>query len=190
MTDKHLRSFFGGMILTGLIYFLIVVLFVFGSFSLSGESLQKKENTEAFVFFAVLTITLITAYIIFRRWRTNRKASAAGIGMIMLFGIYASIMSGIQYVSNLNYHVALDQQTWKNADFKPFNMARTLLKDDQLIGLTKQQLIDKLGIGNLGNRDGNGNLFTYITDTDNWQLKVWIKNDIVTETTMWRPGFE
>jgi hypothetical protein len=189
MTDKQFFSFLGGMFITIGIYALIVFMIFFSTFSFSGQSLSEQETMDAFCFYLALVIVGSTIFIMIRRFRRHEKYTAYGMSLAILAGLVALIMQGAIYFNNLNYYQSFDAIAWKKAEFKPIKMAKTLVKKNALIGLNRQELIEKLGLGNRGGRDGKGNYFAYATDND-WELNVVLENEKVTKAYLYQGGFD
>lgn len=190
MTLKQFISFLSGLIFTGLVYALIAYVIVFGTFSLAGQTLTEKENREAFFFYSAFVITTATIYIIVRRVKTNRKFSAIGISIPLLFAFYACIMLGQVYVNNLNYRQAFDKTEWAQSESKPFRMAKTLIKNKALIGQSKQQIIDNLGLTKDSLRNEKVDYLKYWTDNGTWQMRLYFKNDKVVDAYLYEEGLD
>lgn len=190
MTLKRLISFLGGLIFTGLIYALIVYIIVFATFSLAGQTLTEKENREAFFFYTIFFITVATTYIIVRRFKTNRKFSAVGICIPLLFALYAFFKLGQIYADNLNYRQTFDKTKWTESESKPFKMAKTLIKSKTLIGQSKQQVFDKLGTTKDSIKNEKVDFLRYWTDNGTWQIRLYFKNDRVIDAYLYEEGLD
>lgn len=188
MTLKQFISFIGGFILTAIIYAVIMYVFVFATFSFAGETLSEKENREAFFFYTSLCIIALTLYVIYRRLKTYRKFSAFGIAIPLLFAFYIFFVTGQVYFGNLNYRQKFDQAKWKQSESKPFKMAKTMTKDNILIGQTKQQIIDKLGVTKDTLKNEKVDYLKYWTDNGTWELRIYFKSEKVTEAYLYEEG--
>jgi hypothetical protein len=188
MTLKQFISFIGGLILTAIIYALILYVFVFATFSFAGETLSEKENREAFFFYTSVIVIITTIYIAYRQLKTNRKFFALGIAIPLLFAFYILGLTGQVYFSNLNYHQPFDKTKWRQSESKPFKMAKTMTKDKVLIGHTKQQVIDKLGVTKDTFKNDKIDYLKYWTDKGTWELRLYFKDDKVTEAYLYEEG--
>jgi len=188
MTLKQFISFIGGLVLTGLIYGLIVCIFVFATFSFAGETLSEKENRDAFFFYSSVIVISVTIYIIYRRLKTNRKFSAIGICIPLVFAFYSCFVFGYTYVGNLTYYQAFDKTKWTQSEYKPFKMVKTLIKEKVLIGQSMQQIINKLGVSNDSLRNDKVDFLKYWTDKDTWEMRLYFKNDKVVEAYLYQEG--
>jgi energy-coupling factor transporter transmembrane protein EcfT len=188
MTLKQFISFIGGLILTAIIYALIMYVFMFATFSFAGETLSEKENRESFFFYTSIFIIVLTLYVVYRRLKTNRKFSVVGIAIPLLFAFYILFVTGQVYFGNLNYRQKFDQAKWKQSESKPFKMAKTMTKDNVLIGQTKQQVLDKLGITKDTLKNDKVDYLKYWTDNGTWELRLYFKNDKVVDAYLYEEG--
>lgn len=161
---------------------------MFATFSFAGEYLSEKENREAFFFYTSVFIIVLTLYVIYRRLKTNRKFSAVGIAIPLLFVFYILFVTGQVYFGNLNYRQKFDQTKWKQSESKPFKMAKTMTKDNVLIGQTKQQVFDKLGITKDTLKNDKVDYLKYWTDNGTWELRLYFKNDKVIDVYLYEEG--
>jgi hypothetical protein len=172
-----------------LVYALVAIVAVLVTFTLSGIQFTEKETADATLFTLALFFALLTLWIARYFRRSGRPASAAGAATASLIAIVAFLLFGWHFFSDLRGS-SFEQGKWQRASFKPFGMAKTLMRDQKLVGLSRRELILKLGLGNEGNRDGKGDLFIYITDEDNWQLRFFLENERVKEVDLWQPGYD
>jgi small-conductance mechanosensitive channel len=188
MTLRQFQSFIGGLILTAIMYALIVYVCIFATFSFAGETLTERENREAFFFYTSVIVIVTTFYIVYRRLKTNRKFSAAGIAISILFAFYILGLTGQVYFSNLNDRQTFDQAKWRQSESKPFKMAKTMTKEKVLIGQTKQQVLDKLGVAKDTFKNDKIDYLKYWTDKGAWELRLYFKDDKVTEAYLYEEG--
>lgn len=188
MNSKHFLSFIGGFLLTTLFYGLLAFAILFAGLSMAGETLDEKETKDALIFFFCFSVIIFTLYIIYRRLKTNRKFSAVGITIPLLFAFYILFVTGQVYFDNLNYHEKFDRNKWVKTESKPFKMAKTLVKDSVLIGQTRKQVIEMLGATpDTLQYEKNDNL-QYSTDEDTWELILKFKGDKVVESYLYEEG--
>jgi predicted membrane protein len=188
MTLKNFISLLGGLVLTALAYGLIIYIFVFATFSFAGETLTEKENREAFFFYSTVLVIAVTFFISYRRFKTNRKFSAIGIAIPILFAFYIFCLTGQVYLENLNYHQTFDQKKWNQTEAKPFKMAKTMTKNKVLIGQTKEQVIAKLGTSKDTLKNDKVDYLKYWTDKGTWELRLYFKDNKVTEAYLYEEG--
>ena len=188
MTLKQFISFLGGLILTGFAYGLIMYIFLVATFSFAGETLSNKENREAFFFYTSVFVMATTIYIVYRRLKTNRRFSAVGIAIPLLFAFYIFFVTGQVYFDNLSYHQTFDKSKWTKSEPKPFKMAKTMTKDKVLLGQTKQQVINKLGVTKDTFKNDKVDYLKYWTDKGTWELRLYFKNDKVSEAYLYEEG--
>ncbi len=181
-------SFLSGLILTSLIYAAILFLFVFATFSFSGETLSEKEARDAVCFYGTLTIVGITYFIMVKHFKNKNVYGAAGIFLPFLFAIYALTITGIIYFNNLNYFCAFDKARWQQQEWKPFNMAKTLVKRGGLIGRDKQDIITNLGTSDRVFDNGDVDYIFYPTDNCTWEMRLYFKDDKIEKAFLYQEG--
>jgi O-antigen ligase len=183
---RHIASFIAGALLTGICYFIILFIYFILPFSFSGQTLSEKEVSDALVFFSLIIILSITCYAVFRQYRLGRKFTAAGIAAIGIIALYGIIYTGKIYVRNINYYEAFNKTNWSESRFKPFKMAKTLVKKDKLTGLSKQEVLDQLGPPENPCND-ECLYFKYTTD-ENWELRIRFRSNKVKEAYLYEEG--
>jgi len=136
-------SLIGGLIITTVIITLLFFLYIILTFYLAGgESLQEIENQRTILLLLSMLGCGLTVLECRRFIKIGKKYAAIGIG-ILPFGVL--ILVSVYYFANYNYHTNFDKKTWQQEKCKPFDMAVTLVKDNELIGITRDQLIELLG---------------------------------------------
>ena len=160
------------------------------TFSLAGEKLTEKESRESFMFFISLFTAVATGYIIYKLIKQNKKFSAIGIAIPFLFALYVSLSTGLVYLDNLNYRQKFDRTKWVESEYKPFKMAKTIVKDKTLVGLTKRQVIEKLGATNNALKNDKVDYLKYSTDKSTWELCLYFKGDKVIDVYLYEEGLE
>jgi hypothetical protein len=188
MTSKQFISFIGGLLLTAFSYGLLVLAFMFATFSFAGETLTSKENREAVFFYSAVSAIGLTLYFIYRRLKSQRKYSAIGIAVSLFFAFYILFETGQVYFDNLNYHQKFDKAKWTQSQSKPFKMAKTMTKDRVLIGQTKQQIIEKLGAETDTLKNEKADYFKYFTDNGTWELIIWFNEGKVVDAYLYEEG--
>lgn len=90
MLLKQTQSFFVGLVLTITIYGSIAaaLLYYLLAFPPPSQTLPEAEKLDAFFFYLVLTITMLTALIIFRQIKRKHQYAAFGVGVPFLFAVY------------------------------------------------------------------------------------------------------
>lgn len=188
ITFIQIASFTAGAVLPSLIYGILAFLFVVTTFSFSGQKLSEKENTDAFVFFSIVIIVFATYYVMFKKYRSGKKFTAAGIAIAGLIPIYGLFYSGEIYVSNLAYYKVFGQKIWLEGEAKPFKMAKTLVKKHSLIGLSRQEAVEKLGPNETPCKGPVVDLIIYHTTNWEWDLHILFKNNKVKEAYLYEEG--
>ena len=129
---------------------------------------------------------MITIIIGIQQLKIKRKSSALGIGIASLVSLYFTITLGATCFDNWFNYQDFDQKVWHQSKYKSFEMAKTIVKDHLLLGLTKEQVVDKIGNaeGFLG--DPNNNLLEMRTD-ESWHLRVEFKDNVAINAYLWKP---
>ena len=190
MTFKQFLYLLGGAALTSLVYIILVVVFVFLTFTLGGQKLSEKEGLDAFMFYGcmlAICFTLWRAYVVMK---SDRKFYAIGIAIPAVAACYGLFLIGQIYVGDLNYHEAFDKERWNHSEYKPFKMAKTLIKDGDLIGQTKPQLVEKLGTppGRTSSDPNEG--MTYRTDYEGWEMHLHFRDGKLFEVYLYQMGLD
>lgn len=188
MTFKQLISFIGGIVITSGIYFILLFVFVLATFSLSGETLTEKENDDVFVFFASVIISFITGSVIIKKYKKGKKFTAAGIAVPALLSVYLTFYSGSVCFENLNYYTSFGKQEWFRAEVKPFKMAKTLTKNNNLIGKNKEYVAEMLGPAVKSFKNEFVDYILYPTDYDGWQLRIYYEYNNVKKAFLYQEG--
>jgi hypothetical protein len=189
MRVGQIISFICGTVITGVIYFIFLFVYVLATFSLSGENLDEKENREAFVFFASLIISFSTVHVIIRKYKKGMKFTAAGIAFPAMLAVYLTFYAGIVYYENLNYYKSFDKQEWFRVGAKPFKTAKTLAKKKYLIGKEKEYVAEMLGPSGRLYKNNIVDYIIYPTDYDGWQLRLLFEYNKAKKAFLYQEGF-
>ena len=186
MTLKQTGAFFAGLTITGIIYFLSFIFVGLSFFSLAGDTLESKEERDGVCFFYCLFLLVIVIFLVYKFLKSGFKFVSIGVAAASVILLYALVQLGIAYGKDLFYHTAFNKEKW--AKEKPFNMAKTLLKGNSLIGSSKKAVIEKLGVDTaLLFHDLDASL-DYRTD-NGWLFRISFKNNVVTEVDLYEEGF-
>lgn len=181
MKTYPLQSFTIAFLITAFLSFIIGVMLCVATFSLGGgETLQEVEDGTTAVLVIVLVVCGIAGCVVAAFIKSGKKYTAWGVGIIP--GI--CLVIGLAVFINMHRVTPFNQEVWKRASWKPFNMAATLVKRHTLIGLTKQQVVNLLGSlkyiepGDIG--------IDYRVE-GNWTLSIYFKNGKVVGTQLRLP---
>ncbi|MGB0428940.1 MAG: hypothetical protein ACPGLV_00605 [Bacteroidia bacterium] len=184
MKDKPAISLIGGLTITAIILIVIALLYFLMTFNLAGgETFQEIEIQRTALLVLAIIIAVLTALVSKRFIRTRRMYTAIGTGILPLVTFIAVT---VYYLNNYNYHTNFDQTTWQHKKLKPFDMATTLAKDNELIGMTRTEVKTLLGKGfEKGNDNVNPNkgFITYLVEQD-WTLTIFFENDVAVEVKL------
>ena len=76
------------------------------------------------------------------------------------------------------------------SEYKPFNMAKTLVNDKALIGKSKQRIIATLGVTRDSLKNEKIDYLKYRTDKESWDLHLYFKNDTVLDAYLYEEGLD
>mgnify|MGYP003597018850 CR=1 FL=1 len=185
---KQLLNFLAGLVIPLICYAAGGYLLFAMTFTLSSQTLTEWENTIALFFYCVLTGVLVFSVISFKQFKLNRKALSLGILLSLIPVLFILIKLSILYFGQFNYYQRFDKLKWIASDTKPFNMAKTLVKNNELVGLDRKEVITKLGYFKETART-DGQTLIYYTDKS-WMLYIDLKRDTVIKAYLYELGFD
>lgn len=181
-------SFIIAFLISGLILSVVFVVLFFllamASFA-GGETLQDMENLRIAILLIAIILVVIAVMIGRRFTKTGRKSVAYGISVLPVITL---VIVGVFFCYNINYHTEFDTALWGKDKRKPFNMAATLVKEDKLIGLTRQEVKKMLGEGDeeYGNPDTDRGAILYLVE-EGWTMTLYFQKDKVVEAGLRQP---
>jgi hypothetical protein len=185
---KHILYFLAGFIVPTILYCIGAYMLISKTFTLSGETLTERENIIALFFYCILSGFILIAFIAFKQFKAGRKDLGLGISLSLFIPLIFLVKTGGMYFDQFNYYQGFDKIIWTRSNQKPFDMAKTLVKEKTLIGLNSKEVINKLGYFNTTARE-DGNTLIYSTDKD-WDLYVDLKDDVVVKAYLYQPGMD
>lgn len=181
-----IKSFLIGLTLSavtvGLISFLLLLL----TFNLAGgETLSQIENQN--ITQLIISIFLLFIAIIIARYYIKSNKKYAAIGMLVV-PVVVVIAATIYLLGQNFYHADFDKIAWRQSKRKPERMAKTLVKENILIGLTRAQVKEMLSEGTeeYGDVNSERGSIVYLVQND-WTLIVLFQKDKVVETKLRLP---
>lgn len=92
------------------------------------------------------------------------------------------------YWNGIHYHTQFDKAVWEQDTWKPLNMTATLVKENKLIGMTRQEVKEMLGQGveEHGNPNTDRGSILYLVK-ENWTLTIYFQKDKVVDTELRLP---
>ena len=179
-------SFFGGLTICGLILGVVYLLILLMTFNLAGgETLRQIENQRMGLLIITLLLAILAGITVIRFLKSGKKFTAYGISILPIIAV---IIVTVYYVANLNSHKQFDRAVWEQSKWKPFDMASTLVKENKLIGLTRQQVKDMLGQGSeeYGDKNTHRGSILYLVQ-DDWTLIIYFQKGKVIDIKLRRP---
>ena len=170
------------IVVVGIVYLCFFLL----TFDLGGgETLSEVKNQNLTVVFISMLLFVISLIYARRYYKNNKKYTAVGIAIFPL----AMVIAATVYLFDQNFNqTAFDKTIWAQSVRKPQKMAKTLVKEKTLIGLTRAEVKLMLGAGAEEYGDKNtdrGSLIYYVEEE--WTLSVFFRYDKVIETEMRLP---
>ncbi len=183
---RHILSFIIGLVISAFIVGLVGFGFALMSFDLAGgETLAEIEGQHvAGLVLSVFTL-IITVFSIWQYYGRIRKYMACGLVTTQLVVMCFSI---IYIINEKNISTEFDRAIWIKSDWKPEDMAKSLVKNNQLIGLTRDQVKEKLGEGAeaYGNVDSDRGSIIFKIE-NNWTMTILFQRDKVVSAEMRQP---
>ena len=146
-----------------------------------GETLSVFDNRNITLFVVSLIVLTIAFYFFKKYYKKNRKFTAFGIIIIPL----TLVIAGTLYLTSSLKTTEFDKAIWTQNKVKPDDMAKTLVRQKSLLGLTRSQVKALLGQGSgeYGNEnDARGSILYSVEN--GWTLSVIFHKDKVVETQM------
>jgi|RhiMetdeSRZDD1v2_1073273.scaffolds.fasta_scaffold10967_10 ABC-type transport system involved in multi-copper enzyme maturation permease subunit len=179
-------SFLAGLAVSIAIVGIIYLCFFLLIFDLGGgETLSQVEHQNMAVWFLSVLLFAIAAIYARRYIRNNRKYTGIGIAIVP----FMVTVTATVYLFGANfYHTKFDKATWAQSKPKPDKMAKTLVKEKTLIGLTRMQVKQMLGEGaeEYGDKNTDRGSIIYHVE-NNWTFSVIFRYDKVIDTQLRLP---
>jgi hypothetical protein len=145
MTKKDILLLVVGLVvslaISGVIYFYLF-LETFDPFQYF--SVKNPESIHGKILLTAVSTSFLTLSIagLLRRL----KYAAIGFAIPSLIGITLLILIGPTYISKSDYYETFDRQKWLTEKNDRLKMARQLIKSKELIDLTRDEVVEKLGL--------------------------------------------
>ncbi|MFT3705554.1 MAG: hypothetical protein QM802_24505 [Agriterribacter sp.] len=179
-------SFLSSLTVTAVITSIIGVCFLFITFNLAGgETLDQAENANI-IRLIVSVLILINAIFISRGYiNRNKKYTAYGI---IVFPLIVVVMTTAYLIDQNFYHTKFNKTVWGQSECKPERMAKGLVKEKILIGMTRAQVKQMLGNGTEQYEDTSSDKSSmlYLVKND-WTLIVFFEDDKVVKAELRLP---
>lgn len=149
-----------------------------------GKTLSQIDNQNIALIVLSLIILTIALYFFKKYYKTNKKLTAFGIIIIPL----ALVITGIFYLTLSFKTTQFDKAIWTQNKMKPEDMAKSLVRRNTLLGLTRNQVKALLGQGSeeYGNENDDRDSILYSVE-NGWTLSIIFHKDKVVETQMRQP---
>lgn len=167
---KNIKSFLIGLFFSTLFLIVFLFFFLFLYSSYERHTLEEVIEENRLFIISTLIISISTILICWFLIAKNKKSSAIGIGLPSAFYI---ISIAIPYINDSHVsHVEFNKYTWESNHCKPYEMAASMVKYKELIGLSCNEVYSKLGS-------------SQSIDVDNyWTMHIFCENDTVVRCTL------
>jgi hypothetical protein len=119
-----------------------IVRSTFNPFEVSIEEAERKDSIFLLISILFLIVFIVSARILSKK---GMKYSAIGISICSVISLSTLFYNGAAVFKNLHYHEEFNAEKWGNPNSQNLNMAKTMLYDHSLIGLSREEIIAKLG---------------------------------------------
>jgi hypothetical protein len=132
------------LLISGVIYYYLFLetIDLFGI-----DSIKNPERRHGKILLTAISTSFFTLLIAVLLRRI--KYAAIGFAIPSMIGITLMILIGPTYINKSNYYEPFDRQRWLTEENDRLKMARQLIRSKELINLTRDQVIEKLGAGYL-----------------------------------------
>ncbi|KAF2509107.1 hypothetical protein [Flavobacterium foetidum] len=152
--------------------------YLFFTFSIEGgQPLNEIENQHIQQFYISVLILAIAFLVAKFYLRKGKKYTALGILVLPIL----LVLSTSNYLLKNNFnHTPFSKTLWMQSLYKPEKMAKTLVREKKLIGLTRTQIKDMLGKGSKEYGDiGTGKSEIEYLVLNDWTMTVFFLKDKV-----------
>jgi hypothetical protein len=182
MSRKQIIPFLISLVISGIVSYGIVIVFIYSTFDLFGiRQLVDPEKYDGEFFYLALLVFGINLLAFFILFKLGRKSAARGTIVSIVLGLIVLVRMGSLYLNKANYYEAFSQTEWM-ADKERLKMGRKLAKDSALVGFELTEVINKIGQADRLDSSGNGTILMYHLDGAWIQLAVIVKNNKVSNT--------
>lgn len=181
-------SFSISLTITTFIILIIGFFYFISNFSFGGgETLSEIEMEHILLLYISILIFAVALFVTIFYLRTGKKYTALGILVLPILLVFSS--SNYLLENNFN-HTDFSKTIWMQSKQKPEKMAKTLVREKKLIGLTRTQVKDMLGEGlkEYGNTGTGYSRIEYWV-SNNWTLTVLFQKDKVIESELMLPYY-
>lgn len=155
------------------------------TFNLAGGETLSQIDNQNIALFVLSLIFLAIAFYFFKKYnKANKKFAAFGIIITPLF----IVIAGIFYLTSNFKTTKFDKAIWTQSKIKPEGMAKSLVRQNTLSGLTRNQVKALLGQGSeeYGKENDDRGSILYLIK-NGWTLSIIFHKDKVTEIQMRQP---
>jgi hypothetical protein len=184
MNGKSVASIALGLVSSLLISGVAYYLLFLETFDLFGESyLRDPESVHAKIFYTAIITSIFTVMIAILLKKMHWRNVALGFIVPAAIGLVPIFWVGPTYLNDSNYYEEFNQEKWLATERDRLKMARYLVVNKKLVGLTKEQVIEHLGTS--FHDYGNKNYMAYYAFGDFCGLGINFNENKVTDSSIW-----
>jgi|JI10StandDraft_1071094.scaffolds.fasta_scaffold1310476_1 hypothetical protein len=177
-----------GLILPAILYAVLAFLMISASFTFVPQTFQEIERKETIAFYFVLLLLILAVIIIVKQYKLGRKSLSFGVSFSSLLLVYALFRLGSIYFPDIVFEKPFNKEEWNKSKLKPFAMAKTVFKQNKLVGLHRKEIIQKLGYDE-ETAWNEGNTLLYSVE-NGWVLLIDLKKDTAVRMEFRERGFD
>lgn len=184
MNKTNILSFTVGLLVSILLWlaaFLLIFIYSFDVFGL--RQARDPEGFDAQIFYSVLMVGALNCFISFLLFKRRRRFTSIGGSLPIVFVLIFLGFIGFRYFDKSTYYEDFDGTRWSATENR-LKMARKLVKDDRLIGMRKDEIIEKLGQG-YESTVNDKQVLTYNIDGDWIKLALTFQSNKVEQSDVW-----
>lgn len=158
---------------------LLGITFFYFSFS-QGDKLQMLEVKAIVPTIFCSLVFMFSLVLGLKYWRTNQKYLAISINILPFLTL---CFISFQTINNLNYFTPFNRVEWNKSEFKDMNTAFTLLKNEELIGKSRKEVLSQLGNYSMRydpKKNNDLEILCYKME-NNWEFRIYLEGKIVRE---------
>ena len=175
-----------GFFISGLFNCLVYIILIIYTFDiLRFNLLIDPESVHAKLFYTGFAMTILTVLIIYLLLKQQKKFFSIGIGLPSLIGVFLMLKFGLLYFNKSNYYETFDKNVWNKSKIKQIKMARVIVKDSVLIGLTKEEVFKMLGEEQVSSNNDSTEYLRYWTENNVCALGIVFINGKVKHANLW-----
>ena len=183
--QNKIELLLSSLILTGLVYFVVAVCLKFSYLDFGRQSLEEHETIDAISFYVFLLTVIVVCLVGCKYWRSGVRSVVIGICLSTMGALVYLGFVGMIYFSNLHYDYPFNRDEWMQSKIRPYRMAVPLVKNKELVGLTRGEVVEMLGATT--EETDSFRLYIVAEGDETWFLRIELDSDTVTKSELYIP---